>query len=172
MYSPLVGSKFVELPDKLKNSKNFLININDNKCLLWCHIRHLNLMSKNPQRITKEDKKLVSSVNYEGNKFPVSRKDYCKIEKRDNICINVFCYENGLTYLIYVSGEKFSDCMDLLLIFDGNKSHYVYIKDFNRFMFSKTKNKNKKYFCKCCLQCFSSEKVLIEHKENCLIINA
>ena len=28
-----------------------------------------------------------------------------------------------------------------------------------------------KYFCKCCLQCFSSEKVLIEHKENYLIIN-
>ena len=38
-------------------------------------------------------------------------------------------------------------------------------------MCNKTKNKNKKYFCKCCLQCFSSEKVLIEHKENCLIIN-
>ena len=37
-------------------------------------------------------------------------------------------------------------------------------------MCNKTKNK-KKYFCKCCLQCFSSEKVLIEHKENCLIIN-
>ena len=38
-------------------------------------------------------------------------------------------------------------------------------------MFNKTKNKNKKYFCKCCLQCFSSEKVLTEHKENCLVIN-
>ena len=38
-------------------------------------------------------------------------------------------------------------------------------------MSNKTKNKNKKYFCKCCLQCFSSEKVLIKHKENCLIIN-
>ena len=38
-------------------------------------------------------------------------------------------------------------------------------------MCNKTKNKNNKYFCKCCLQCFSSEKVLIEHKENCLIIN-
>ena len=37
-------------------------------------------------------------------------------------------------------------------------------------MCNKTKNKNKKYFCKCYLQCFSSEKVLIEHKENCLII--
>ena len=34
--------------------------------------------------------------------------------------------------------------MDLLLIFEENKSHYVYIKDFNRLMFNKTKNKNKK----------------------------
>ena len=28
-----------------------------------------------------------------------------------------------------------------------------------------------KNFCRCCLQCFSSKKVLIEHKTNCLIIN-
>ena len=42
MYSPLVGSTFVELPDKLKKSKQGLINIknNENKCFLWCHIRH------------------------------------------------------------------------------------------------------------------------------------
>ena len=38
-------------------------------------------------------------------------------------------------------------------------------------MWNKTKNKNKKHFCKCCLRRFSSEKVLIEHKENYLIIN-
>ena len=35
-------------------------------------------------------------------------------------------------------------------------------------MFHKTKNKNKKWFCRSCLQCFSSESVLIKHKENCL----
>ena len=57
------------------------------------------------------------------------------------------------------------------MISDENKSHYACIKDFNKFMCNKTKNKNNKYFCKCCLQCFSSEKILIEHKENCLIIN-
>ena len=38
-------------------------------------------------------------------------------------------------------------------------------------MFHKTKNKNKKWFCKSCLQGFSSEDVLIKHKENCLSIN-
>ena len=63
------------------------------------------------------------------------------------------------------------ESMDLLLLIDNDKSHYVYIKGFNRFMFHKTKNKNKKWFCKSCLQCFSSENVLIKHKENCLSIN-
>ena len=50
-------------------------------------------------------------------------------------------------------------------------SHYVYIKDFKRFMFNKTKNRNKKCFCKYCLQCFSNESVLTEHKKDCLVIN-
>ena len=35
----------------------------------------------------------------------------------------------------------------------------------------KTKNKNKKQFCKYCLKCFSSQKILIKHKENYLKIN-
>ena len=81
----------------------------------------------------------------------------------------MFGYENGLVFPIYVSDKKFEDSMDLLLLIDNDKSHYVYIKDFNRFMFQKTKNK--KWFCRSCLQCFSSEYVLIKHKENCLSIN-
>ena len=72
---------------------------------------------------------------------------------------------------IYISDQKFKNSMDLLLVIDENKSHYVYIKDFDRFMFHKTKNKNKKYFCKSCLQCFSSKNVLTKHKEVCLSIN-
>ena len=114
---------------------------------------------------------MISELDYEGIKFPVSRKDYCKIERQSNICINVFYYENKLTYPVYLSNQKFRDCIDLLLVSNENKSHYVYIKDFNRFMFSKTKNRNKKDFCKCCLQCFNNEQVLIEHRENCLMIN-
>ena len=52
---------------------------------------------------------------------------------------------------------------------EEGKSHYVYIKDFNRFMCNKTKRKNKN--CRYCLQCFSSENVLTVHKEVCLKIN-
>ena len=55
--------------------------------------------------------------------------------------------------------------MDLLLTYNENKSHYMYIKDFDRSMFSKIKSKNKKHFCKYCLHCFSSERILVGHKE-------
>ena len=67
--------------------------------------------------------------------------------------------------------KKFEECMGLLLIIDGNKSHYVYIKGFNRFMCNNTKHKNKKHFFRYCSLCFSSEKALVNHKEVCLKIN-
>ena len=98
-------------------------------------------------------------------------KILARLKKKDNICINEFGYENKLTFPIYVSDQKSENSMDLLLLINGDKSHYVYINDFNRYMFQKTKNKNKKYFCKSCLQCFSSKNVLTKHKEVCLSIN-
>ena len=99
--------------------------------------------------------------------FPVTEK----IEVQNNISVNVFGYEDKLVFPIYISNKNFDDSIDLLLLLEDNKSHYVYIKDFNTFMFHKTKNKNKKWFGKSCLQCFSSEKIQIKHREDCLSIN-
>ena len=79
--------------------------------------------------------------------------------------------ENKFVFPIYVSNQILEDPIDLLLLIDDNKLHYVYFKDFNRFMLHKTRYKNKKWFCKSCLQCFSGKRLLIKHKENCLIIN-
>ena len=70
-----------------------------------------------------------------------------------------------------MSNKCFNDVLDLLLISNDFTHHYIYIKDFNRLTFDKTKNKNKKYFCKSCLQCFSSENVFLDHKKDCLLIN-
>ena len=110
------------------------------------NIRYLNPLKIHPERITKVDEKMINYLDYEGIKFPVSKKDYCKIERQNNIWINVFCYENNLAYPVYLSDQKFENCMDLLLITDANKSPYVYIKDFNRYVHNKTKNEDKKYF--------------------------
>ena len=83
----------------------------------------------------------------------------------------MFGYKKELVFPIYVSDQTFENSMDLLLLINDDKSHNVYIKDFNTFMFHETKSKNKKWFCRSCLQCFSSENVLIKYKEDCLSIN-
>ena len=172
-YRPLSGSSYIKLPVELKSPKKGLINIknNDQKYFLWCHVRLINLVKIHPERITQNDKKLANDLDYDRVGFHVREKDFSKIETKNNICINVFCYENRLTFPIYISNQKFENSMDFLLVTNENKSHYVYLNDFNKFMFHKTKNKNKKYLCKSCLQCFSSKNVLTEHKEICLNIN-
>ena len=93
------------------------------------------------------------------------------MKKKKIFCINTICYENDLIYFLHVSSKNFENRKDLLLITDVNKSYYVYIKTFHRFMCNKTKNKNKKHFCRYCLQWFSSAKALQEHKKVFLKIN-
>ena len=65
------GSSYIELPIELQNSAKGLINVKnkDDKCFRWCHIRHLNPQKKDPQRIKKEDKRLIEGLNYEGIEF-------------------------------------------------------------------------------------------------------
>ena len=117
------------------------------------------------------DKKMINELNYDGIDFPLSQKHYNKVEKQNSIRINVFGYENGQPFPIHISKETFEDQMNLLLITEDEKKHYVIIKDFNAFMYNQTKHKEKKHFRMFCLQCFSSERILSNHVNNCLTIN-
>ena len=143
----------------------------DNKYFLWCHVRQLNLNGVKLGGITKKDKEIVKDLNYSGIDFPVSKKGYGKIEVMNKVNATVFCYENKMVYSVYLSNQCFNNCLDLLLISNNFTSHYVYIKDFNKLMFNKTRHKGKKHFRKSCLHCFSCETVLNEHKKDCLLIN-
>ena len=172
-YKPMKGSSYIQLPHELRNSAKGLIDMKneDNECFRWCHIRHLNPQEKDPQRIKNTDKQYVGKLDYSNIEFPVSVKHYNKIEKQNSININVFGYEDRQPYPIYVSKEKYEDHMELLLVTKDENKHYVLIKDFNKFMYNQTKHKERKHFCMHCLQCFSSGRVLNNHKENCIQVN-
>ena len=110
---------------------------------LWC--RHINPLKEHLERITKIDRKIACNLNYDGIEFRIREKDFQKVEVQTNIRINVLCYEDQMAFPIYVFDKRFKDSIDLLLLID-DKSHYVYIKDFGRFMFHKTKIKIKNGF--------------------------
>ena len=79
----VIAISSIELPTELRNSKKGLINMKneDEECFRWCHIRHLNPQTKYPERIKKEDKKMINELNYDGIDFPLSQKHYNKVEK-------------------------------------------------------------------------------------------
>ena len=83
----------------------------------------------------------------------------------------MFGYEDGLTFPIYVSDQKFKNSMNLLLLLDGDKSHYVYIKDFNRFISTKQRIKTKNTFAKVVYSIVVVKMCWQKHKEDCLSIN-
>ena len=52
----------MDLSVELRSPRKGLINIKnkDQKCFLWCHVRHINPSKEHPERITKEDINLLS----------------------------------------------------------------------------------------------------------------
>ena len=44
------------------------------------------------ERITREDKKLANDLDYDGTELAVCEKILARL-KKNNICINVFCYK-------------------------------------------------------------------------------
>ena len=78
----------------------------------------------------------------------------------------MFCYENNLVYPASALDQKFENSTSLLTIANENKSHYVYIKDFNRFVCDKTKSKKNMF-----ASIVYNVLVVLEHKLTCLKIN-
>ena len=72
----------MDSPVELRSPRRGLIDIKnkDEKCFLWCHVRHINLLNKHPERILKNNKKIAEKLNYDGIEFPVHEKILTKLK--------------------------------------------------------------------------------------------
>ena len=61
----------------------------------------------------------------------------------------------------FLNKKSNEQVLNVLLISNGEKSHYVFINDFNRLMYLKTKHKDIKHFCISCLQNFTTKELII-----------
>ena len=111
-------------------------------------------------------------MDYPGIDFPMKIRDYNLVEERFEMNVNIFCYENKI-YHIHIPKNINTQVLTILLVTNEEKSHYVFIQDFDKLMYSKAKtnNQHKKYFCMACLQNFTTEQVFSNHKKQCLLIN-
>ena len=179
-FRPLSGSNYIPTPKFIYNKKCALnIQNNDERCFLWSILAHLYPARTNRTNIYSyrrhADKIKIS-------KFPVAISDIPKIEKDNNIAINVYKCPTTIESLdeihpIYYSKQMPSiKRINLLYIYEPREGdftpqtgHYILITKFHTLYSTITKyNGKKKYFCDLCNQHFTNERILNDHRENCI----
>ena len=171
-YQPLRGGSYIELPAYIKN-KQAVINMknDDEKCFLWCVLRALNFKNTKPERIDRDLRDKVNTLDMGDIRYPVSIKDINKFESlNSNISIHVFGYnENDKIYPLRIS-ENIDRLHNIHLLYISNeeKNHYCLIKDFNKLISSQVSKHNGRVFtCIRCLNPFPKEESLKTHMEYC-----
>ena len=119
-------------------------------------------INNNPERISKL-KRFKRDFDWSGIGFPVSIKDITKFEFRNQISINLLAIEGKQIYICRKGGNH-ERIINLMLISENGRKHYVAIKSLRRLLFSKnTNHKGKEYFCMNCLHGFKEETSRDEH---------
>ena len=166
------AGSYIELPQKLKNKKAIINMKNqDDKCFMWSVLRALNLKDKNNERIDEDLKNKEDTLNMEGIQYPVSFRGIDRFEHLNpEISITVLGY-NKDERVNTLKVSKYTGCKHdivLLLIKDGEKSHYCLVKNISALLSSQINNhEHKRYFCLNCINSFNCEDSLIKHKEYC-----
>ena len=171
-WDPLNAGSYIELPAFLKNKKAIINMKNqDEKCFMWCVLRALNPVERDKERIDKNLKSKQDTLNMKGIKYPVSFRDIDLFESLNpNISITVLGYnKDERVYPLKVS--NFTGCehdITLLLIKDGENSHYCLVNNVSALIASQVNNhKGTRNICLNCLNGYNTKQALDKHKESC-----
>ena len=172
IWDPLKASSYINLPKELKNKKAIINMKNkDDKCFMWCVLRALNPKDKNAERVDEDLKSKENTLNMDGIAYPVDFRGIDRFEKQNSeISISILGYnEDEKVYPLKLS--KYTGCehdIILLLIKDGDNSHYCLVKNISALLYSQiNKHKEKRYFCLNCFNGFNTPESLNNHKEYC-----
>ena len=171
-WDPINAGSYIDLPEVLKN-KHAIINMKnqDEECFKWCVLRVLNLKNKNAERVDSDLKSKQDSINMEGIRYPVSLRAIDRFEHLNpNISISVLGYnKEERVYPLRISKcTKRKHDIVLLLLKDGEKSHYCLVKNISALLSSQINNNDhKRYFCLNCFNSFKDKDKLEEHKDYC-----
>ena len=123
------GSSFIKLPDWLAKKKAILNPKNlDEKCFKWAVIAGLKWeeIDCHPERVSKL-RKYDNEFDWSGITYPVSTKNITKFETRNRIGVNVLAL-NGKTPYIRRKGGDYERKVNLMILEEGEKKHYVTTK--------------------------------------------
>ena len=163
------GSSYLPLPDWLACKKAIINPHNkDLECFKWAVIAAMrwDKIGKNPKQITKV-KRFETDFDWTGVGFTVSFRTIKRFESQNQILINVLAVEDRQIYICRKVGD-YDRVVNLMLITENNRKHYVAIKSLSRLLSKQnSKHKEVQHFCLNCLQGFWEESSRDEHVGYC-----
>ena len=175
-FNPFRGNSYIKTPDYVPARSVINVQNKDDQCFKWAVLSALYPVADHPERVAKYTP-YENKLNWDGVKFPASLKDVTKFEANNpDISICVYRYEGKNPRPVFISkrmnkAEPTYREVDLLIIVEDEKQHYVWIKNFDTFCHRYNKSDHKKYTCRRCLKVFSAEHYRTEHLELCEGIN-
>ena len=122
------GSSCIPLPDSL-SKKEAIINPKnlDMKCFKWAVIAALKRkeIERNVQRVSKLRR--YDDLDWDGINFPVSTSAINRFELRNQISVNVLALDGRSPHICRKGGD-YNRVVNLMIIEDGDKRHYIAIK--------------------------------------------
>ena len=170
-YRPLRGGSYILLPAAVKNKKAAVnVKNKDDHCLRWALRSALFPAAKHPERPTKypvQDGLDLGGGGGGGVDAPTPISQIPKVERRNNLAINVFGWGKGV--IIHQLSKQPHDTprINLLLIEKAGKFHYTWVKDLNRLLYDQSKHRERKHFCERCLHGYTRDDLLEAHKPEC-----
>lgn len=172
-FNPLRGSSFIELPYDIK-AKKAVINVKnaDLQCFKWALLSALYPQPNNYCNRVTVYMRYENQLNFTGISFPVKLVDIHKVERLNDISINVFSLEynaNTKTHQVigpvYFTKARKSTHINLLYITNGNNGHYCYIKNLSRLVSKQITSRNGAiHICDGCLLYFPTRIALQTHQ--------
>ena len=168
-YKPLKGNSYIPLSDVLEHKKA-IINVknDDEHCLRYNLRAALFPTSDHPQRISSYPEE--DGLNFDGIEMPTPVSQISKVERLNNLAINVYGWENNKIVIYRISNQLYEvKRINTLIIQNDKKSHYVWFKSLNRLLNSK--NDKQMFYCERCLIGFTRDDLLQSHLVECRGIN-
>ena len=157
--------KWLKDKKSTKNPKN-----NDDKCFQYAVTLALNLdkIKKDLQRVSKI-KPFIEKYNWEDIDFPSTSKDWKKFERNIEVVLNILYvpYNTKQINIAYKSKNNLTQKrqMILLMISDGQKWHYLVVKNLSRLLRGITSNHKEDFYCLNCFHSYRTENKLEAHKK-------
>ena len=166
------GGSYIDSPKWLKDKKSTINPKNiDDICFQYAITLALNLdkIKKDPQRVSKI-KPFIEKYKWEDIDFPSTSQDWKKFECNNEVALNILYvpYNTTKINIAYKSKNNLTHERQiiLLMISDGQKWHYLVVKNLSGLLRGITSNHKEDFYCLNCFHSYRTENKLESQKKN------